>query len=230
MQLKLKVAVSGGSGAREVKDYGGVPGLCGDPFLGHLPNSNFKGLPCEPQETYQQGGIMRTRVDIAANHGGYWELSICDRKDISQECFDRNKLTSSVPFQTSLLFVCAPKSIGGSFTHSSTSRCKPSYSLDPDSTLCACVCLHSQTFAVNFSFNTRMHGVCRLRNDHPQYWIMTRKVDNPSIENPDTYFMEWQLPSNLLCGHCVVQAHSPPRPPPIGSLCSRCVKPATLSA
>ena len=118
MQLKLKVAVSGGSGAREVKDYGVVPGLCGDPFLGHLPNSNFKGLPCEPQETYQQGGIMRTRVDIAANHGGYWELSICDRKNISQECFDRNKLTSSVPFQTSLLFVCAAKSIGGTMVAS----------------------------------------------------------------------------------------------------------------
>lgn len=56
------------------------------------PPSNFEALPCEPQETYPAGGVMSMHIDIAANHGGVWEVSVCDRKDISQACFDQNKL------------------------------------------------------------------------------------------------------------------------------------------
>ena len=74
--------------------YGGVPGLCGDPYEGKEgETSHFYNMACDPQETYQQGGIIETQINVGANHGGFWELSICDSKDISQECFDRNKLT-----------------------------------------------------------------------------------------------------------------------------------------
>lgn len=49
---------------------------------------------------------MRTQIDVSANHGGYWEISICDSKEISQECFDRNKLLSCAPWQLALQFLC----------------------------------------------------------------------------------------------------------------------------
>lgn len=76
--------------------YGGVPGLCGDPFGGKQErgDSNFAGMPCDPQETYEEGGIISLQIDVAANHGGFFEVYICDSKDISQDCFDRNKLTT----------------------------------------------------------------------------------------------------------------------------------------
>lgn len=90
---------SGGNAACGMEDagknpYGGIANLCGDPFESDkacIPG-RFEKMPCDPQETYQQGGIMRTQVDIAANHGGFWEISICDSTEISQECFDKNKL------------------------------------------------------------------------------------------------------------------------------------------
>lgn len=89
----------GGHGARGMNPpYGGVPGVCGDPFPGVLSKflPNFENSPCEPQETYQEGGIISMRVDVSADHGGFWEVSVCDSKEISQECFDRNKLTTCV--------------------------------------------------------------------------------------------------------------------------------------
>lgn len=73
---------------------GGVPGLCGDPFQGKEDEapSNYAGKPCDPQGVYQQGGVFKTEVAVIANHGGWWEMSICDSKDINQDCFDRNRL------------------------------------------------------------------------------------------------------------------------------------------
>lgn len=93
--MEWSVSVSGGNAAKEMTPpYGGVPGLCGDPFEGKPDEtSHFYNMPCDPQETYQQGGVIETQIDVGANHGGFWELSVCDSKDISQECFDRNKLT-----------------------------------------------------------------------------------------------------------------------------------------
>lgn len=78
---------------------GGVPGLCGDPFQGKEGEgpSNYAGKPCEPTVVYKSGSIIKTEVFVIANHGGWWEMSICDSKDISQECFDRNILKTCVP-------------------------------------------------------------------------------------------------------------------------------------
>lgn len=144
-QVKWSVSDSGGNAACGMEDagknpYGGIANLCGDPFESDkacIPG-RFEKMPCDPQETYQQGGIMRTQVDIAANHGGFWEISICDSTEISQECFDKNKLL------------------------------------------------------------TVEHGI-------EQWHIMDRKIDNPNNKNPDSYFMDWQLPADLACEHCVVQ-------------------------
>lgn len=47
VQLKWQVSISGGNGARQLDPpYGGVPGLCGDPFEGSASNpaSNFEGM------------------------------------------------------------------------------------------------------------------------------------------------------------------------------------------
>lgn len=69
MQAMWAVSISGGNGARGMTDagqapYGGVPGLCGDPFGSNMANppSNFKAMPCEIQETYQEGGIIKAQV------------------------------------------------------------------------------------------------------------------------------------------------------------------------
>lgn len=141
-KVKWSMSQSGGHGACGMTPpYGGVPGLCGDPFGSKdcIPGRfEKKAMACEPQETYQRGGIMRTHVDISANHGGFWELSICDSTEISQKCFDKHKL------------------------------------------------------------KTVEHGV-------EQWHVMDRKIDNPSSDNPDSYVMEWQLPPDLVCDHCVVQ-------------------------
>lgn len=140
-EVKWATTVSAGSGARDMRPpYGGVPGLCGDPFGSYLDNppSNFKAMPCEIQETYQEGGIIKAQVDISANHGGFFELSVCDSMEITQECFDRNKLRT-------------------------------------------------------------------VEKDSEQWHIMTRTIDDPSPQRPESYFMDWKLPEGLSCEHCVVQ-------------------------
>ena len=48
-----------------------------------------------------------------------------------------------------------------------------------------------------------------------QWHILTRKIDNPSIKNPDSYVMEWQLPADLACDHCVVQVLPLVAAPPV---------------
>ena len=42
---------------------------------------------------------MSVQIDVAANHGGFWECSVCDSKDINQDCFDRNKLKTCAAFK-----------------------------------------------------------------------------------------------------------------------------------
>lgn len=75
---------------------GGVPGLCGDPFQGKADSaaSNYAGKPCPPTKVYKAGGTFTTEVHVIANHGGWWEMSICDSTGISQACFDKNVLKS----------------------------------------------------------------------------------------------------------------------------------------
>lgn len=54
VQLRWSVSDGGGNGARGMKPpYGGVPGLCGDPFeaYDHQPISNFVGMPHELANT-----------------------------------------------------------------------------------------------------------------------------------------------------------------------------------
>ena len=61
---------------------------------------------------YKAGGIMKTQVDVVANHGGFWEMSICDSTDISQECFDRNVLKTCAPHSLpSHTAACIPRSL-----------------------------------------------------------------------------------------------------------------------
>lgn len=95
--LNWKFSRAGGNGSKHPwSPLGGVPGICGDPFDGIYdhPSSNFAGMPMPPKDTYTQGGGMTIQIDISANHGGFWEFSVCDHTAISQECFDRNKLKS----------------------------------------------------------------------------------------------------------------------------------------
>lgn len=81
---------------------GGMPGLCGDPFQSGSKciDGRFAetGMACKDLKTYQQGGILKTVININANHAGFWEVSICDSVDISQECFDKHKLLTYASF------------------------------------------------------------------------------------------------------------------------------------
>lgn len=103
MQVKWQQSQSGGNGARGMDPpYGGVPGLCGAPFEAYPENpiNDFSAMPSpEPQEVYIQGGIMSMEIAVSANHGGMFEVSLCDSTDLSKECFDKHKLFTYVPIQ-----------------------------------------------------------------------------------------------------------------------------------
>ena len=83
---------------------GGMPGWWGDPIPrvhAHDPVSNFAaGGPdwgCEPQETFQEGGVMELTWVMAANHGGFFKAHVCDSTNLSDECFNKHELLTCAP-------------------------------------------------------------------------------------------------------------------------------------
>ena len=53
---------------------------------------------CEPQETYQEGGVVALRYNIRANHGSFIKCRICNDPDnMSGECFNQNILQTCAP-------------------------------------------------------------------------------------------------------------------------------------
>lgn len=194
MQLKWSVSISGGNGAGGVDtNYGGVPGFCGDTFEGAPPKSTFVGLPCDPQETYQAGGIMSMQIDIAANHGGFFEVSVCDSKDISQACFDKNKLKTCAFISCEEILLFSHMHVIASLLSGSLLKNIPSDAADLRRLENSCF---PQSYAITV--------LCRVSHDAEQWHIMDRKLDSPTDKRPDSYFMDWKIPAGLTCGHCVV--------------------------
>lgn len=51
----------------------------------------------------------------------------------------------------------------------------------------------------------RMSRVCRVSHDVEQWYMLTRELDSPNDKRPDSYMLDWKLPPNVTCEHCVVQ-------------------------
>lgn len=73
--------------------------------------TNFAGMPCEPQETYQAGGILSSHIVVPANHGGFFMLHVCDSTDLSQECFDKYPALRTCVCPASVYCMALPLSI-----------------------------------------------------------------------------------------------------------------------
>ncbi|CAH1777246.1 unnamed protein product [Owenia fusiformis] len=77
---------------------GGRCGLCGDPYDSSRPNEAggryAKGIIVK---NYRKGQTINVRVQITANHKGWFEFHLCPNNDptqrITQECLDSNLLT-----------------------------------------------------------------------------------------------------------------------------------------
>ncbi|KAG8199106.1 hypothetical protein JTE90_016243 [Oedothorax gibbosus] len=79
---------------------GGKCGVCGDPWHLPLPRPNEMGGRYGNGiivRNYKPGQVIHTVVDITANHRGYFEFRLCPnkspKKEVSQDCLDRNLLT-----------------------------------------------------------------------------------------------------------------------------------------
>ena len=63
---------------------------------------------CEPQETYQEGGVIALSYGIRANHGGFLKCRICtDPNNMSEECFNQHILQTCAPALRWLPCTCA---------------------------------------------------------------------------------------------------------------------------
>lgn len=75
---------------------GGKCGICGDAWDAKTPRPHeFGGTYGEGVivRKYGVGAIMNIRVELTANHNGFFEFSICpDYKTASQDCLDKNIL------------------------------------------------------------------------------------------------------------------------------------------
>ena len=77
-------------------------GVCGDPFKpkdAHngvtTVDSDFFGKPCEPIITYEEGQVIDITIHVQAQHGGMWEMRLCDQPGSSfpsQDCFNQHVL------------------------------------------------------------------------------------------------------------------------------------------
>ncbi|XP_050302893.1 uncharacterized protein LOC126740771 isoform X2 [Anthonomus grandis grandis] len=85
----------GGFTRQWVKNEGKC-GVCGDPWDSKKPRAHEYGGVFGQGiivRKYGVGGIMNIRVELTANHNGYFEFRICpDYKSTTQECLDQNIL------------------------------------------------------------------------------------------------------------------------------------------
>lgn len=75
----------------------GKCGVCGDPYMGRkLHEAGGKYATGTIAKTYKMGQIIEAKVDITANHKGYFQFKICPnnnpKKRVTQECLDRYPL------------------------------------------------------------------------------------------------------------------------------------------
>ncbi|KAK7476987.1 hypothetical protein BaRGS_00031763, partial [Batillaria attramentaria] len=85
----------GGSGVQYSRNQGKC-GVCGDPWNEPVPRENEAGGRYGNgiiTRTYTPGQVMDVRVDITANHKGWFEFRLCPHNDpstpITQQCLDQ---------------------------------------------------------------------------------------------------------------------------------------------
>lgn len=79
---------AGGPGS--VFENGGYAhGMCGDSKAN--PDQKWN-IPGEVQASYTEGETIDMSVVITAHHSGWFEAQLCDKQDISEECFFANRL------------------------------------------------------------------------------------------------------------------------------------------
>ena len=77
---------------------GGKCGICGDPIDGPRPNEapNGKYFTGMITETYKVGSVIDVRVEMLANHLGWFVFKICPvtnhSVEVTQECLDKYPL------------------------------------------------------------------------------------------------------------------------------------------
>jgi len=79
---------AGGPGS--VFENGGYAhGMCGDSKAN--PDQKWN-MPGQVQASYTEGETIDMSVVITAHHSGWFEAQLCDKQDISEECFYANRL------------------------------------------------------------------------------------------------------------------------------------------
>ncbi|XP_025834194.1 uncharacterized protein LOC108744522 isoform X2 [Agrilus planipennis] len=90
-----------GGFSRQWIQNGGKCGVCGDAWDSKLPRPHEYGGTYGQGvivRKYNPGGIMNIRVELTANHNGYFIFSLCpDYKNTTQYCLDKNILTLAKP-------------------------------------------------------------------------------------------------------------------------------------
>lgn len=79
---------------------GGKCGVCGDPYDAPKPRDNEGGGAYSTgiiSKCYEQTSVIEVKVEITANHLGYFEFRLCEHNDpftpATQECLDEHVLT-----------------------------------------------------------------------------------------------------------------------------------------
>ena len=84
-------------GGREYQiQQGGKCGICGDPWLANPKEHEAPGGKYANgiiTDTYEEGQEVEVRIQITANHLGYFQFKLCANNDVNadkdQSCFDK---------------------------------------------------------------------------------------------------------------------------------------------
>lgn len=93
------------AGETDVSQNCGVPGVCGDRFETHgdsRPVSSDVNSACPSKATWTEGQTISLEIAVGTNHGGLWNVNVCpctscDDSDLTQSCFNENRLISCAP-------------------------------------------------------------------------------------------------------------------------------------
>ncbi|XP_037092403.1 uncharacterized protein LOC119112351 isoform X2 [Pollicipes pollicipes] len=118
-------------GLTHQKRMGGKCGICGDPYDQRPPRAHEIGgakfvKSAIIVEKYSKGAIINAKVQLTANHLGYFEFSICPvhgmAAEATQECLDRHRLqvvgtgSTRYPISGGMRMVIVPLQLPASVT------------------------------------------------------------------------------------------------------------------
>ena len=102
--------------------YGGLCGTCGDPFQ-QRPRENEAGGKYASgliTRLYKSGEVIPIKIDLTANHGGYFEFRLCpvDNRHVraTNECFDQYPLAIVNQLQPGIKYWIQDRGMQGHMT------------------------------------------------------------------------------------------------------------------